>query len=50
LKKKVKIQDFLGKTNYCLGTLSFSHWAILATWLDLGTSQKIQENLIYNPF
>jgi hypothetical protein len=32
-KKKVKNQDFMGKTNYFLRTLPFSPWAVLATWL-----------------
>jgi hypothetical protein len=41
--KKVKIQDFMGKPNYFLGTLPFSHWVVLATWLHLGTPQKLQE-------
>jgi hypothetical protein len=31
--KKVKNQDFMGKTNYFCSTLSFSPWAVLATWL-----------------
>jgi hypothetical protein len=35
-KKKVKNQDFLGKTNYFLRTLPFSPWAVLATWLHVG--------------
>jgi hypothetical protein len=30
--KKVKNQDFMGKSNYFLRTLPFSPWAILATW------------------
>jgi hypothetical protein len=41
--KKVKNQDFMGKTNYFLSTLPFSPWAVLATWLHVGASQKIQE-------
>jgi hypothetical protein len=32
-KKKVKNQDFMGKTNYFLRTLPFSPWAVSATWL-----------------
>jgi hypothetical protein len=31
--KKVKNQDFMGKTNYFLKTLPFSPWAFSATWL-----------------
>jgi hypothetical protein len=31
--KKVKNQDFMGKTNYFLRTLPFSPWAVSATWL-----------------
>jgi hypothetical protein len=34
--KKVKNQDFMGKTNYVLRTLPFSPWAVLATWLHVG--------------
>jgi hypothetical protein len=34
--KKVKTQDFMGKTNYFLRTLPFSPWAVLATWLHVG--------------
>jgi hypothetical protein len=34
--KKVKNQDFMGKTNYFLGTLPFSPWAVSATWLHVG--------------
>jgi phosphotransferase system IIA component len=41
---KVKNQDFMGKTNYLLRTLPFSPWAVSATWLHVGTPQKIQEN------
>jgi hypothetical protein len=39
----VKNQDFMGKTNFFLNTLPFSPWAVLATWLYVGTPQKIQE-------
>jgi hypothetical protein len=39
--KKVKIQDFMGKTNFFLSTLPFSLWAFLATWLHVGAPQKI---------
>jgi hypothetical protein len=35
-KKKVKNQDFMGKTNYFLRTLTFSPWAVSATWLHAG--------------
>jgi hypothetical protein len=42
-KKKVKNQDFMGKTNYFLRTLPFSPWAVSATWLHVGAPQKIQE-------
>jgi hypothetical protein len=41
--KKVKNQDFMGKTKYFLSTLPFSPWAVLATWLHVGAPQKIQE-------
>jgi CMP-2-keto-3-deoxyoctulosonic acid synthetase len=34
--KKVKNQDFMGKTNYFLRTLPFNPWAVLATWLHVG--------------
>ena len=34
--KKVKNQDFMGKTNYFLRTLPFSPWALSATWLHVG--------------
>jgi hypothetical protein len=34
--KKVKNQDFMGKTNYFLITLPFSPWAVSATWLHVG--------------
>jgi hypothetical protein len=34
--KKVKNQDFMGKTNYFLRTLSFSPGAVSATWLHVG--------------
>jgi hypothetical protein len=33
----------MGKTNFFLSTLSFSPWAVSATWLHVGTPQKIQE-------
>jgi hypothetical protein len=41
-EKKVKKQDFMGKTNFFLSTLPFNPWAILATWLHVGAPQKIQ--------
>jgi hypothetical protein len=41
--KKVKNQDFMGKTNHILSTLLFSPWAVLATLLHVGALQKIQE-------
>jgi hypothetical protein len=34
--KKVKNQDFMGKSNYFLRTLPFSPWVVLATWLHVG--------------
>jgi hypothetical protein len=34
--KKMKNQDFMGKTNFFFSTLPFSPWAILATWLHVG--------------
>jgi hypothetical protein len=34
--KKVKNQDYMGKTNYFLRTMSFSPWAVSATWLHVG--------------
>jgi hypothetical protein len=36
--KKVKNQDFMGKTNCFLRTLTFSPWAVSATWLHAGAS------------
>jgi hypothetical protein len=42
-QKKVKNQDFMGKTNYFLRTLPFSPWAVLATWLHVGAPWKIHE-------
>jgi hypothetical protein len=43
-KKKVKNQDFMGKTNFFLSTLPFSPWAVLATWLHVGASRKNELN------
>jgi hypothetical protein len=34
--KKVKNQDFMGKTNYFLRTVPFSPWAVSTTWLHVG--------------
>jgi hypothetical protein len=42
-EKKVKNQDFIGKTNFFFSTLSFSPWAALATWLHVGVPHKIHE-------
>jgi hypothetical protein len=42
--KKVKNQDYMGKTNFFLGTLAFSPWTVSATWLHVGAPQKIQGN------
>jgi hypothetical protein len=36
----VKNQDSMGKTNSFLSTLSFTLWADLATWLQVGAPQK----------
>jgi hypothetical protein len=41
--KKVKIQDSMDKTKQKISTMSFSPWAILATWLHVGAPHKIQE-------
>ena len=41
--KIIKMQDFMDKTNFFGGTLPFSSWAILATWLHLEVPQKLQE-------
>jgi hypothetical protein len=35
-EKKVKNQDFIGKTNYFWKTLPFSLWTVSATWLHAG--------------
>jgi hypothetical protein len=42
-EKKVKNQDFMGKTNFFLSSMPFTPWALLATWLHVGALQKIQE-------
>jgi hypothetical protein len=41
--KKVKNQNFMGKTNFFLYTLPFSPRVVLATWLHVRALQKIQE-------
>jgi hypothetical protein len=41
--KKIKNQDFVGKTNFFLSSLPFNLRAISATWLHVGAPQKIQE-------
>jgi hypothetical protein len=41
--KKVKNQDFMGKTSFFLSTLPFSPSAVLTTWLHVGAPQKIKE-------
>jgi hypothetical protein len=41
--KKVKNQDSMGKTNFFLSTLPFSHWVVLSIWLHVEAPQKIQE-------
>jgi hypothetical protein len=33
----------MGKTNYFLSILSFSPWAVSATWLHVGAPKKIHE-------
>jgi hypothetical protein len=33
----------MDETNLFFGTLPFSPWAVLATWLHLETPQKLQE-------
>jgi hypothetical protein len=35
-EKKVKNQDFMGKTNFFLRTLPISPWAVSATWPHVG--------------
>jgi hypothetical protein len=35
-EKKVKNQDFMGKTNYFLKTLPFSPWVVSATSVHVG--------------
>jgi hypothetical protein len=41
--KRVKIQDFMGKTNLFFGTLPTNPWAMLATWLHLRAPQKLHK-------
>jgi hypothetical protein len=40
-EKKMKNQDFMGKTDFFLSTLPFSPWAVSATWLHIRAPQKI---------
>jgi hypothetical protein len=42
-EKKVKNQDFMGKTNFFLSTMPFNPWTALATWLHIGAHQIIRE-------
>jgi hypothetical protein len=42
-EKKVKNQDFMGKTNYFLRTLPISPWVDSATWLHVGAPKNIHE-------
>jgi hypothetical protein len=49
-KKRMKIQDFTCETNFFFGTLSFSIWAMLATWLYPGAFHKIFKNAILSLF
>jgi hypothetical protein len=37
--KKVKNQDYMGKTNFFLSILPFSPWAPLATWMHVRAPQ-----------
>jgi hypothetical protein len=39
-EKKVKNQDFMGKTNFFLSTLPFSPWVASTTWMHVGAPQK----------
>jgi hypothetical protein len=45
-QKKVKNQDFMGKTNYFLSTLPFSPRAVSATWLHVGAPHTGKMSLI----
>jgi hypothetical protein len=47
--KKVKNQDFMGKTNFFLSTLSCSPWAVSATWLQVRAPSKIQGKMNLTP-
>ena len=40
---KIRIQDFIDKTNFFFGTMIFSPWAILAMCLHMRAFQKIYE-------
>jgi hypothetical protein len=46
--KKVKNQDFMGKTSYFLRTLPFSPWAVSATWLHVGAPYTIHEKYLFS--
>jgi hypothetical protein len=41
--KKNEKPRFTGKTNFFQSTLPFSPWAVSATWLYVGASQKVKE-------
>jgi hypothetical protein len=49
-KEEVKNQDFMGKTNLILSTLSFSPRGVSATWLHIGALQKIRKNELNTRF
>jgi hypothetical protein len=40
----LKNQDSMGKTKFFLSTLSFSPWAVLATWLHVELLRKYRKN------
>jgi hypothetical protein len=42
-KKKKKKQDYKSKKKIFFGTMLFSPWTMLATWLQLRAPQKLQE-------
>jgi hypothetical protein len=42
MKKYSKIQDSTDKTNLFFGTLPYSPWAMLATWMHLGAPKQLQ--------
>jgi hypothetical protein len=42
-EEEVKNHYFMGKTNFFLSILSFSPWAVLATWVHVGAPHKIHE-------